>query len=157
MVLDSETEVLGGCAIRLLELGINILYANDVYEASLLARQESQRLGAVLIPATFDRSSVDALLSRVCSQLEVGPRGLLVAGVAPATEFIEYLRARGVAWCLWEPYEMRELRFVLAPALLVLLERRRKDGLEPVCTSEEGRISCELWVSPGPAATSGSA
>jgi hypothetical protein len=117
MVLDSETALLGGCAIRLLELGIDVLYTNDVDEAALLARQESQRLGAVLIPATFDRASVDALLSRVCSQLEVGSQGVIVAGAAPAAELIEYLRARGVAWCLWDPYEMRELRFVMAAAM----------------------------------------
>jgi len=129
MVLDSETAVLGGCAIRLLELGIDVLYANDVDEAALLARQESQRLGAVLIPATFEQAGVDALLSRVCSQLDVGPQGLIVTGVAPAAEFIEYLRARGVAWCLWEPYEMRDLRFVMAAAMSEKYPGERREHL----------------------------
>ena len=117
MILDSEASVLGDCAIRLLDLGIDVLYANDVDEAALLARQETRRLGAVLIPASFERGSVEALLSRVCSHLEVGPQGLIVAGAMPATEFIEYLRARGVTWCLWDPYEMRELRFVMTAAM----------------------------------------
>ena len=65
LILDSASEELGSTALRLLELGIDVLYANDLDEAELLARQESERLGAVLIPATFRLNQVEALLSRV--------------------------------------------------------------------------------------------
>ena len=47
LILDSESAELGHAALRLLELGIDVLYANDLDEAELLARQESERLGAV--------------------------------------------------------------------------------------------------------------
>jgi hypothetical protein len=117
LVLDSASAELGRAALRLLELGIDVLYANDLDEAELLARQESERLGAVLIPATSGLDRVEALLSRVCSQLAAGARGLVLVGLEPEPEFVEVLRAKGVTWRLWEPFEERELRFVMTAAM----------------------------------------
>lgn len=117
LIIDSDSSVLGGVAMRLLELGIDVLYAADVDEAALLAVQEAQRLGAVLIPPTFDSRSLDALVSRVCSKLAVGPRALVVAGLEHDSELIEELRSRGAEWALCEPYEERELRFVMTAAM----------------------------------------
>ncbi len=117
LILDSASTELGHAALRLLELGIDVLYANDLDEAELLARQESERLGAVLIPATFGLDRVEALLSRVCSRLAAGARGLVLVGLEPEPEFVELLRAKGVTWRLWEPFEERELRFVMTAAM----------------------------------------
>jgi hypothetical protein len=103
--------------MRLLELGIDVLYANDADEAALLARQESDRLGAVLIPTSFDPEEVARLLARVCSQLAAGARSLVLVGLEPDPALVEDLRAKGVRWCLWEPYHERELRFVMAAAM----------------------------------------
>jgi len=109
--------VLGQKAMRLLELGIDVLYANDVDEAALLARQESDRLGAVLIPTSFDPGDVAHLLARVCSQLAACARSLVLAGLEPDPALVEDLRAKGVKWCLREPYDERELRFVMTAAM----------------------------------------
>jgi DNA-binding response OmpR family regulator len=117
LIIDSDSSVLGGVAMRLLELGIDVLYAADVDEAALLAAQESRRLGAVLIPPTFDVRWFDALISRVCSKLAVGPRALVVAGLDRDSELVSQLRTRGAEWALCEPYEERELRFVMTAAM----------------------------------------
>jgi len=117
LVLDTAESVLGRAAMQLLELGIDVLYSNDLDEAALLAHQESRRLGAVLIPESFDETSVDALLERVCAQLEAGPRGLIVTGKRPDAATCGRLRSKGVRWGVWQPYEMRELRFVMAAAM----------------------------------------
>ena len=117
LILDSANAELASAALRLLELGIDVLYANDLDEAELLARQESERLGAVLIPMTFGLDRVESLLSRVCSKLAAGPRGLVLLGLEPESEFVEVLRSKGVMWRLWEPFEERELRFVMTAAM----------------------------------------
>ena len=132
LILDSANAELGRVALRLLELGIDVLYANDLDEAELLARQESERLGALLIPVTFGIERVEALLSRVCSQLAAGPRGLVLAGLEPEPEILEALRAKGVTWRLWEPFEERELRFVISTAMATEdAGERRKDARIP--------------------------
>lgn len=117
LVLDTGDSLLGQAAVRLLALGIDVLYANDLDEAALLARQESDRLGAVLIPDRFDPNDFDALLARVCAQLATGAAGLIVTGDRPDAETRRRWRERGVRWGVWQPYEMRELRFVLAAAM----------------------------------------
>lgn len=117
LIIDTEPSVLGAVAVRLLQLGIDVLYAADVDEASLLAVQESERLGAVLIPSSFDIQSVKALLSRVCSKLASGPRSLIVSGLEEDSDLTQYLRDNGVEWALREPYKERELRFVTTAAM----------------------------------------
>jgi hypothetical protein len=117
LLVDSQTGALGSVAIRLLELGIDVLYANHVDEAALLARQESRRLGAVLLPTSFGSDDVARLLARVCSELAAGARSLVLVGLEPDPDLVEDLRAKGVKWCLWEPYDERELRFVMTAAM----------------------------------------
>jgi PilZ domain len=117
LIIDPNASALGGMAVRLLELGLDVLYAADVDEAALMASQESERLGAVLIPPDFDVAGVDALLSRVCSKLEAGPRALVVAGLDRNSDLVKQLKSRGVIWALCEPYEERELRFVMSAAM----------------------------------------
>jgi hypothetical protein len=129
LVLDTGDSVLGRAAVQLLELGIDVLYANDLDEAELLVRQESERVGAVLIPEAFDQAAIDALLERVCSRLEAGPRGLIVTGNRPDDGYCARLRALGVRWGVWHPYEMRELRFVMAAAMAESFDGERRKCL----------------------------
>ncbi|HEY5659088.1 MAG TPA: PilZ domain-containing protein [Myxococcota bacterium] len=117
LVIDAENVALGGIAVRLLDLGIDLLYAADLNEGILLAAQESQRLGAVLIPSSFAAERIDALVSRVCTKLAAGPRALIIAGLDREAGFVERLREHGVQWAVSEPYEERELRFVLTAAM----------------------------------------
>ena len=50
LVLDSQKCSLGQAALALVRLGVEALYANDLDEASLLARQEGLRLRGALAP-----------------------------------------------------------------------------------------------------------
>jgi hypothetical protein len=117
LILDSAEGALGHAAIRLIELGIDLLYTNDLDEAALLAAQESRRLGAVLIPSSFETGHVDPLIARVCSRLEAGPKALVVAGSTVPEALVAALRGWGASWCLQEPYELRDLRFVMTAAM----------------------------------------
>ena len=118
LVYDSASGELGRTALTLLEMGIDVLYAADPDEAVLLARQERERLGALLVPASLDSSSVDFLLKGVCPLMNGGVESLVPIGLEPDPAISSQLRRAGVRWCLWEPYEERELRFVTAAALL---------------------------------------
>jgi hypothetical protein len=114
--------------VRLLELGIDVLYANDVDEAALLARQEAHRLGAVLVPSTLHVAQVGRLAEGVCARLEAGAGALVMVGLEPEPELASALAAQGARWCLWEPYDERELRFVAAAAMATGHRgERRKD------------------------------
>lgn len=126
LIFDTEEAGLGSAAVRLIELGIDVMYANDLDEAALLAAQESQRLGAVVIPSSVDPTCGEALLSRVCSQIDAGPRALVLAGRPAPDHFARSLRSRGVTWCLREPYQLRELRFVMTAAMATGHARERR-------------------------------
>jgi hypothetical protein len=129
LILDSESTQLGQTAIRMLELGIDVLYAKDPDEAVLLARQESSRLGAVLIPTTLDLGPDAGLLRRLCTGLDAGHGCLIIAGLEPESEILEALQRQAVEWCLWEPYGERELRFVLSAAMSIEHESERRGDL----------------------------
>ncbi|MAE93241.1 MAG: hypothetical protein CL910_01135 [Deltaproteobacteria bacterium] len=118
LVYDSESGQLGRAALSLLESGINVLYAADADEALLLARQERERLGALLVPASLETSTLDFLVERVCPLMSGGVETLVPIGLEPGPEVAASLRRAGVRWCLWEPYEEHELRFVTAAALM---------------------------------------
>jgi AmiR/NasT family two-component response regulator len=128
LIFDSNTAELGRAAMRLLELGLDVLYANDVDEAVLMAQQESERLGAVLISTNTALPRVDELLSRVCSMV-TGARGLVMVGLEPDPEYLEELRKRGVEWRLWEPFGERELRFVMSSAMATDHEADRRKAM----------------------------
>ena len=100
LVLDSEQTLLGQTAMRLVQLGVDTLYAKDVDEAVLLARQESSRVGAVLIPTQLAVESGEKRLSRVWSQLAAGPAGLVLVGEEPDPELLVRLHEHGARWCL---------------------------------------------------------
>jgi hypothetical protein len=117
LIIDPQAAALGDVAVRLLGLGIDLLYAADLNEATLLATQESQRLGAVLIPSSFDVDLVEELISRICSKLAEGSRALIIAGPEREPEFVERLREHGVQWAVCEPYDDRDLRFVMTAAM----------------------------------------
>ena len=72
LILDSDATPLGQAAMRLVEVGVDVLYAKDPDEAVLLARQESSRLGAILLPTRLDLGPQAALLSRLCRGLDAG-------------------------------------------------------------------------------------
>lgn len=117
LVLDSDESDLGRAAMRLLELGVDVLYANDFDEAVLQASEEAARLGAVLAPTTLSESVLLGAVDRICQRLGAGPAALVPVGPEPSPELVRALVLRGVVWNLWDPYDERELRFVVTAAM----------------------------------------
>ncbi len=127
LILDSESAPLGRAAVRLIEMGIDVLYAADVDEAALLARQEAQRLGALLFPTGIEVARLEDLLERVCPQLSAGTRALVAVGPEASPERVELLVASGAQWRLPDPGVERELRYVTAAAMAIgHVDERRK-------------------------------
>ncbi len=117
LILDHADGHLGGAAMRLLEIGVDVLYANDVDEASLMARQEAETLGAVLVPAASSLGFVDRVIQQICTHLDAGPQGLVLLGRDPGERTRSELRSRGVRWGLWDVENERGLRFVMTAAM----------------------------------------
>ncbi len=118
LIYDSESGQLGSTALALLEAEIDTLYAADLNEAMLLAGQEKHRLGALLVPSLLEEAQLTALIERVCPYLSGGVETLVPAGPEPAPEIVSRLRRAGVRWCLWDPFESADLRFVTTAALM---------------------------------------
>ncbi len=117
LVLDHADGHLGPVAMRLLELGVDVLYANDADEATLLALQESANLGAVLAPASSSLPFLERALDRICAPLPAGSESLVLIGRDPGESTVRELRKRGVRWALWEPVGEREMRFLLTTVM----------------------------------------
>jgi len=129
LIFDSDAGELGRAALTLLETGIDVLYAADPDEAMLLASQESERLGALLVPSSLNVEEFDGLIERVCPRLGGFVESLVPVGLEPDAAVTSHLRRRGIRWCLWEPYEPRELRFVTAAALMAGDPSERRKNL----------------------------
>jgi hypothetical protein len=117
LLLDSHEAELGRLAMRLLQLGIDMMYANDLDEASLLSRQEARRLGAVLASSQGAPDRTREIIRRVCAGLDAGAGALVLVGPEVSEEAAQPLRDLGVHWRICEPYDERDLRFVLSVAM----------------------------------------
>jgi hypothetical protein len=125
LIVDPEGAGLGVEALGLIERGIDPLFAKDLDEVVLLARQEEERVGALVVPGTLPLASLDAMLESVAPRLWAGPAAVLI--VAPPREraTLRALRDRGIRWVLHAPYDSSELRFAVAAALAT------EDDLDP--------------------------
>jgi hypothetical protein len=117
LVLDGPKCSLGEAALALVRLGIETLYANDLDEAALLARQEGRRVRGALTPSSVGAAEAAEILDAVAPHTSVRPASLVLAGPRPEDSAIETLRAAGLRWCLWEPHQPAELRFLATLAV----------------------------------------
>lgn len=117
LVLDSEKCTLGEAALQLVRGGVEALYANDLDEASLLARQEGERLRGALAPSSGLPAQAAEILDVLAPHTRIRPASLVLVGPRPPDDAVTALRAAGLRWCLWEPYEPAELRFLAALAV----------------------------------------
>jgi len=117
LVLDGEKCALGEAALALVRLGAQALYANNLDEASLLARQEGERVHGALAPSSLTPEQVLEIFEAIGPHTSVRPASLVLVGPRPADEQVAALRAAGLRWGLWEPYEPAELRFLATLAV----------------------------------------
>ena len=140
LVLDSEKCALGEAALSLVRSGIHTLYANDLDEAALMARQEGERLRGVLMSADSSPARIDAALEVLAPHSNVQGASIVLLGSRPSEENVAALRERGLRWFLWEPHDATELRFL---ATLSIYEGSEVDvRIEPrVPTALRGSIT----------------
>lgn len=113
LIFDDEAGQIGELALRLVRLGVDALYANDVEESVLLAHQEEGSVGAVVVPVKRALEWIPVILKR----LKLPPGAIVPAGSQPTNAVLESLRAQGLRWALWTPEDDRALRFVVSAAM----------------------------------------
>lgn len=113
LILDDEAGQIGELALRLVRLGVDALYANDFEESVLLAQQEADDVGAVIVPNNRAVEWLPPILKR----LLLPPAAVVPVGERPDDDTVESLRSQGVRWALWTPDDNRALRFVAKAAM----------------------------------------
>ena len=108
LVADDAAGRLGRVAWILVQAGFDTLHAVLPDEAWLLARQESQRIGLMVLPAEADPADV----RRVVSELPDSVRTLVV-GPPPDAAKRKALGDAGAQRAVWEPYEESTLTYVV--------------------------------------------
>jgi len=117
LILDGGGAPLAGLALSLISLGLSPLYAADLDELVLLAREYESRVGGLLIAAEAVPEQLDAVLARLAAPLRLAPAALVPVGEALPEAEQDALRRRGLRWALWRPFEVSDLRFVVAKVL----------------------------------------
>ena len=127
LVFDTAESVLGMAALRLVQHGLDPLYARDLDELVLLAREHRERIAALVVPGTLPLDTIDALLKRVARNLPSGTSSVVLVAPTRRKAHLLLLRDRGIRWVLFEPYDASELRFVVSAALAMgdAVEARR--------------------------------
>lgn len=150
LIVDPEGAGLGVEALGLIERGIDPLYAKDLEEVTLLARQEEERVGALVVPGTLPLASLDAMLDCVAPQLWAGAAAVVV--VAPPRERAQLraLRDRGIHWVVYAPYDAAELRFAVAAALATEDDLDPRGGLRVPIRIEARLETCSAAVAAEP-------
>ncbi len=117
LVVDDTQATLGDVAMRLLRLGIDVFYSKDHDEAWLLAQEEAQRIYALLFSPGVAADGITNILDCLETHAASVPRTLVTIGQRPDDDTRERLRACGVQWALWEPYDESALRSVVSAAM----------------------------------------
>jgi hypothetical protein len=119
LIVDSNEQVLAELPLRILRIGVDVFYARNWEEASLLAREKASRIRAVLFPTSIDFDHIRDVRDCLRSCASEVPRTLVVVGPQADEPTRARLRNGGVELALWEPYDESALRQALANALTV--------------------------------------
>ncbi len=103
LIVDDEVGApLGGLELELTRQGLLVLYTRFPDEALLLAQQEPEAIGTVLIAPTTPSEPVRSALQ--CLRAKGREPGIIVVGKAPNEDRRAKLRELGAQWAAWEPY-----------------------------------------------------
>ena len=140
LAVDDEKGSFGDLALRLVRLGFDVLFATEADEAELLARQEGEILRGALLPSTVGDQRVADLVEAIGPHAGIGPESIALLGSRVDEDRIERLKALGLRWRLWSPYEDRDLRFLCwsliwyGSDLSLRLDKRLPTDLQCVAT-----------------------
>jgi uncharacterized protein (TIGR02266 family) len=137
LILDGDEHSLTQVSMSLLVLGHRSIYADDLDELLVLARERESRVGALLVPAHHAFEWWPLLSKRILEPLALSPRSVLPVGDRLPDADSETLYCDGVRWALREPYSPWELRFAVSQ---VLSESDANDG------REDARVPCSIAV-----------
>jgi hypothetical protein len=129
LVFDTAESVLGSAALRLVESGLDPLYARDEDELVLLAKEHRERIAALVLPGTLPLELIDSLLKRVARSLPSRNDAVVLVAPTRRRSHLLLLRDRGIRWVVFEPYDASELRFAVSAALATGDELEPRRGL----------------------------
>ena len=118
LIVDDDQNTLGDVALRLLRLRIDVFYAKGSVEGWLLAKQEADRIRALLFPATVDIDEIKPIVECLDSVKPEIDHVLIVMGDRPDDATRERLRAGGVERALWEPFDESALRSIVSDSMV---------------------------------------
>jgi len=137
LILDADEHTLTQVSMSLLVLGHRSIYADDLDELLVLAREREAQVGALIVPSHRAFEWWPTLSKRILEPLALAPLAVLPVGDRLPDADAETLYCDGVRWALWEPYSPWELRFA---ASLVLSE------CDPNEAREDARVPCSIAV-----------
>lgn len=114
---DSDEECIGEVALRLLRMGIDVLYAKTADEALLLAGDAGDLVHAVIVPPTVAIEELKRICGRIEGPREGKPASIVVIGERPDDEVRAGLREAGAEWAVWTPADDSALRFAVNAAM----------------------------------------
>jgi diguanylate cyclase (GGDEF)-like protein len=126
LLVDDGRGSLGSVAMRLGHLGIDIHYASALDEAHLFVAQERDAIRLVAFPPTVELERARGVLDRL-AEIVGERRCCIVIGERPDEDVRLAMRASGVDWVLWAPFNDTELRYVVKSAMTLreeLVDRR---------------------------------
>jgi hypothetical protein len=140
LILDAPATPLGSVALSLIRLGIDVLYANDPEEASLLCGQaEADRVRALVVAEDVPIEAIQSLRARLDRRRGRPPVGVVVVGRLTDEARCAALAKEGVRHVLRPPFDPGILRWMVNVAMKPEDERLRTQPRVP--TSLLARVS----------------
>lgn len=112
LLLDDEDTTTGALALSLVRYGLDVVYANDLDELSLVKRDWGE--SALLLASPSE--TLVSLASNIEKTLNIPPERMIVVGTAPSRSAQKVLKEIGIRWCLCSCSDEEELVYVLAAA-----------------------------------------
>lgn len=116
---DPDHETIAPVALRLIRMGVDVLYTKWADEARLLAREAKGRIRAIAATPEVDVESLEVAHRAATAMSDEEETPMVVIGAAPQPAQRDRLRKAGVANALFEPYDDGDLRFVFNACMVV--------------------------------------